>query len=105
ADGAEVDDAGPVARGLNGLAYDAVREQVVRFGGADNASNVRGDTWAWDGTEWTQIADTGPEARYVHAMTFDVAGERVLVFGGVSAPPASAALADTWAWDGAAWTE
>ena len=107
-DGAEwtqVADTGPVARALNGLAYDAVREQVVLFGGADNAGNVLDDTWAWDGTEWTQLADTGPEARYVHAMTFDVAGQRVLVFGGLSAPPASAALADTWAWDGAAWTE
>ena len=61
------------------MAYDAVREQVVLFGGADSASNLLGDTWAWDGTEWTQLADTGPEERAVHAMTFDVAGQRVLV--------------------------
>jgi hypothetical protein len=106
-DGAEwtqVADTGPVARGLNGLAYDAVREQVILFGGAD-ASNLLDDTWAWDGTEWTEVADTGPQARYTHAMTFDVAAQRVLVFGGLSAPPAQAELADTWAWDGTAWTE
>ena len=107
-DGAEwtqVADTGPSARALNGLAYDAVREQVVLFGGGDNTTPVLDDTWAWDGTEWTQVADSGPEARYTHAMTFDVAAERVLVFGGLSAPPAQAELADTWAWDGAAWTE
>jgi hypothetical protein len=63
------------------------------------------DTWAWDGTEWRQVADTGPQARYTHAMTFEVAGQRVLVFGGLSAPPVQAELADTWGWDGAAWTE
>ena len=107
-DGAEwtqVADTGPSARALSALAYDAVREQVVLFGGGDNRSPVLDDTWAWDGTEWTQVADSGPEARYTHAMTFDVVAQRVLVFGGLSAPPASAELADTWAWDGAAWTE
>ena len=63
-DGAEwtqVADTGPGARALNGLAYDAAREQVVLFGGADSAGNVLDDTWAWDGTEWTQVADTGPD--------------------------------------------
>ena len=107
-DGAEwtqVADTGPSARALNALAYDAVREQIVLFGGADNTSPVLDDTWAWDGTEWTQVADSGPEARYTHAMTFDVVAQRVLVFGGLSGPPTSSELADTWAWDGAAWTE
>ena len=101
----QVADTGPDTRGLNGMAYDAVREQVVLFGGADSAGNLLADTWVWDGTEWTQLADTGPEARYVHAMTFDVAGERVLVFGGLNAPPASAALGDTWAWNGDDWKQ
>ena len=96
----QVADTGPGARALSALAYDPVREQVVLFGGSDN-TNLLGDTWAWDGTDWTQVADTGPEARATHAMTFDAAGQRILLFGGLSAPPASAALGDTWAWDGA----
>ena len=86
------------------MAFDVARQRVVLLGGFPTTGAIA-DTWEWDGAEWTQIADTGPEARAVHAMTFDVAGQRVLIFGGLSAPPASAALADTWAWDGAAWTE
>jgi hypothetical protein len=82
-----------------------VREQIVLFGGADDAGTLLDDTWAWDGTEWTQIADTGPAARYTHAITFDAAGERLLVFGGVGGSPTQAELADTWAWDGVTWTE
>ena len=39
------------------------------------------DTWAWNGTAWTQIADTGPEPRSNGAMVED--GRRVLLFGGV----------------------
>ncbi|MFL6111544.1 MAG: hypothetical protein ACJ786_09350, partial [Catenulispora sp.] len=100
----QVADTGPGARALSALAYDPVREQVVLFAGSDN-TNLLDDTWAWDGTDWTQVADTGPEARATHAMTFDAAGQRILLFGGLSAPPASAPLGDTWAWDGAAWTE
>ncbi len=87
------------------MAFDAARERVVLLGGFP-VTGASADTWEWDGAEWTQVADTGPEARYTHAMTFDVAGQRVLIFGGLSAAaPAQAELADTWAWDGGAWTE
>ncbi len=106
-DGAEwtqVADTGPGARALNGSHTTPCASRSSCSVDSDNA-NLLGDTWAWDGTDWTQIADTGPEARATHAMTFDVAAQRVLLFGGLGAPPAGAALGDTWAWDGAVWTE
>ena len=103
ADWTQVSDMGPSARAGGAMAFDALRERVVLFGGTPITGAV--DTWEWDGAEWTQVADSGPEARYTHAMTFDVVAQRVLVFGGLSGPPTSSELADTWAWDGAAWTE
>jgi hypothetical protein len=43
----------PSRRGM-GMAYDAVRGNVVVFGGAyyDGTDEMRGDTWTWDGTTW-----------------------------------------------------
>ncbi len=39
-----------------GSTYDAARSQVELFGGTSNgdALNAFGDTWTWDGTDWTQ---------------------------------------------------
>jgi hypothetical protein len=35
------------------MAYDAARGEVVMFGGR-NFSGPYGETWTWDGTDWTQ---------------------------------------------------
>ena len=58
------------------LAYDSGRSRVVLFGGEDAAFAPLGDTWEWDGDEWTQVADTGPAPRAGHAMCFDAPGAR-----------------------------
>jgi hypothetical protein len=38
------------------MAYDAAHAQVVLFGGfgGDIGGTSLGDTWTWDGTDWTQ---------------------------------------------------
>src|SRR5262245_30518963 len=36
-------------------AYDAARRNVVLFGGAVDATTLLGDTWVWDGFDWTQM--------------------------------------------------
>jgi hypothetical protein len=82
-------------------AYDAQRRQTVIFGGAADQTSWLGDTWGWDGSNWTQLADSGPSARYACAMAFDSGARRIVLFGGSS----GSALADTWQWDGAAWTQ
>ena len=69
------------------MAYDAAREEVVLFGGADN-------TWVWDGTNWIQKSPAhSPTPRSSHAMAYDAAREQVVLFGGF---PAAGLANDTW---------
>ena len=35
------------------MAFDAARSVVVLFGG-DSDSELLGDTWEWDGSQWTR---------------------------------------------------
>lgn len=74
-------------------AYDANRQRVVLFGGSSNSGLV-GDTWEWDGEQWTQLGDTGPLPRSGHALTCDSGRQRIVLFGGVLQN--NVALADTW---------
>jgi hypothetical protein len=75
---------------------------VLLFAGTDLVGTYFGDTWEWDGDNWTQIEDIGPSARAFHATAHDSARGRVVLFGGIG--PAGR-LADTWEWDGQAWTQ
>ncbi|MFZ4575842.1 MAG: Kelch repeat-containing protein, partial [Phycisphaerales bacterium] len=100
-----VSNSGPAARTDHAMAK-LGNGHVLLFGGKTNAgqnSSALGDTWAWDGANWMQLAATGPAARAGHAMTFDSARNRVVVFGGLDA--AGGALSDTWEWNGAAWSQ
>ena len=63
---------------------------------------LRGDTWAFDGTDWTQLQDVGPAARREHAMAYDVARQRVVLYGGGTS---NEDASDTWEWNGTAWTQ
>jgi hypothetical protein len=94
-------DIGPSARVGHTLAYDALHDRVVVFGG-DPGGAPLADTWQWDGTLWTQVADTGPSTRHGAAMAYEPQTQRVVLFGGASGP---GMLGDTWAWDGAEWTQ
>jgi galactose oxidase-like protein len=99
-------DTGPEARRWHGFAYDARRERVVLFGGS-SPSDLLGDTWEWDGEYWTQMADSGPSPRCGAAMVFDEARGRVVLCGGFGQDPQGgySAWADTWEWDGNAWSQ
>jgi hypothetical protein len=44
----------PEARREAGMAYDAGRRQVVLFGGFSEFGVALGDTWTWDGVDWTE---------------------------------------------------
>ena len=96
----------PAARTLPNMTYDAIRKQLVLFGGADTVpipSNVTADTWVRSGSgAWTQpAAFNEPPARFRAAAVYDPLRRRTVLFGGQGA---SSALADTWEWDGAKWT-
>jgi hypothetical protein len=77
------------------MAYDAARGVTVLFGG---------DTCLWDGRTWTQVSRRGdPAARSVHALAYDPDRACVVLHGGTVGRGTDAA--DTWEWNGAAWTE
>jgi hypothetical protein len=73
--------------------------RALLFGGA-TASEVLGETWAYDGETWSQLDVPGPGPRLEHAMA--TLGDRVVVFGGRDR---SGPLGDTWVFDGVEWRE
>ena len=85
------------------MAYDSARGQVVLFGRENAANFLYGDTWVWDGANWTQkFPQTSPPAREAHAMAYDSAHGQVVLFGGSGAASlfGPGYLNDTWMWDG-----
>lgn len=98
----------PVARQAAAGAFDAVRNEVVIYGGETFENTVLAETWAWNGSAWTQhCADNacnsalGP--RYGAAAVFDPARESVVIFGGLNGPSVQSCQNGTFAWDGASW--
>lgn len=78
--------------------------RVVLFGGWDRAAGLRGDTWEWDGSHWTEKSVAGPPPRSRPAMA--TLNGRVVLFGGQTFRDGrDVDLGDTWEWDGSAWTE
>src|SRR5262245_62043177 len=96
----------PSARSDHALAYDSVRDRVVLFGGLTSASSsALGDTWEWDGANWTQRSPAqSPPARQKTALAFDRARGRTVLFGGTENSTIVTYFADTWEWDGTNWS-
>ncbi|HUP70243.1 MAG TPA: kelch repeat-containing protein [Acidimicrobiales bacterium] len=94
----------PSGRRGASMAYDAVRQSLVLFGGIDN-SGFKNDTWTWGGTSWQQQTPPTPlpPARHFGAMAEDAARQRVVMFAGSTT--ASDYKNDTWAWDGTGWVQ
>jgi hypothetical protein len=96
---------GPGARAGHAMAFDARRGRAVLFGG-ERGATLLGDTWEWDGSQWTRAcgsapcATTAPPARFAAAMAYDSQRGVSVLFGGQSQ---TGALADTWEWDGTSW--
>jgi hypothetical protein len=103
----QVADTGPSPRSFFGISSDIKRKRITLFGGARQITPVAaplGDTWEWDGDQWTQHEGVGPPARERHSLAYDPLRERTVLFGGINM--ATAALsADTWEWDGSTWLQ
>jgi hypothetical protein len=106
----------PTGRTKHAMAYDAARGRTVLFGGvgwgapfdlwlcdasADDETRY-GDTWTWDGTDWSNVATSGPPARGGHVLFYMPTRQQTVLAGGYV--PSSGAL-DTWEWDGNSWTQ
>ena len=95
----------PAARNLHTMVFDSARNEVVLFGGFNQAQ--LNDTWVWSGASstWThRFPAVKPPARSFHVMAFDSVRGEVVLFGGVGT---NGYLGDTWVWNGAAqtWTQ
>ncbi len=96
----QVSNTGPAKRFAHVMCYDSIRKKTVLFGGtlAGNPNTIYGDTWEWDGTDWSQVSQDGAPARAYATMDFDSNTKRSILFGGTK-------ISDTWAWDGNEWKQ
>ena len=97
---------GPGERIGHALAFDDITRTVLLFGGVNPAGESLGDTWAWNGRTWRQLAAAGPSPRKWPTMIYDPQLQRTLLFGGrVGQGEAVHSAADTWQWNGSEWTQ
>src|SRR5262249_18816707 len=92
----------PPPRTFAPLVYDAAHHRVVLFGGFAHGAYL-GDTWAWDGTDWSELVATAasPAPRSMHAMAYEEARGVVVLAGGTDG---NMDFPDVWELDGAIWT-
>jgi hypothetical protein len=98
------------ARSQN-LAFDSQRSVTVLFSGEFNIQNPQlrtiGDTWEWNGIDWTQNTTAGGSImRDGHCMTYDSIRHRVVLHGGEEnhGSGTSGLFFDTWEYDGTSWS-
>ncbi len=109
---------GPGKRAHHAMAYDPGRKRFTIFGGYEDAkARPSGETWEFDGTAWNRPSPaSGPAARGFASMSYDPVRRRLVLHGGLAAPceqvddpryqrfRGHSDTADTWEWDGTAWT-
>ena len=92
--------ASPAPRGYASMAYDPATSQLILFGGRGPEF---GDTWAWNGSMWTQLTPvTSPAARDSAALAYDQTTRTLVLFGG---DDGTLIRNDTWSWNGTTWTQ
>jgi N-acetylneuraminic acid mutarotase len=117
--------AGPSGRAWSVMApLDGKLVLLGGFGGTIESGSVLSDTWTFDGDSWTKLDATPPRpARWISMMA--PFAQELVLFGGVAAGSADAGgggsgyggsgsgsgtsalgleLADTWSWNGSAWS-
>ncbi|HEX8792177.1 MAG TPA: kelch repeat-containing protein [Polyangiaceae bacterium] len=91
------------SRGFQTIA--TLGNRVILFGGEQDANHILGDTWAFDGTAWTQLTPAHAPAARFHAGATTYGGKVVLYGGAGAIPNAPPFYGDTWTFDGTDWTQ
>jgi len=80
--------------------FDSTRGLTILFGGLlTNPLRQAGDTWKWDGNDWTEITfASSPPARDGPAMAYDSGRQVMVLFGGNHMGD----ISDTWELSGVA---
>jgi hypothetical protein len=102
----EVNFAGPGNLSHFGMTYDTTANALYLFGGATSTStfsSLTDKTWVLREGSWREVGpDASPSERGAPAMGYDPTRQRVVLYGGFDSSRND--LADTWEWDGEAWT-
>lgn len=89
----------PLARYAHGMVHSQAAGVTLLFGGLAGPGDAYGDTWTWDGTEWTEQQTTlSPSPRAFPSMAYDRDRGEVLLFGGFA--PDVGVDGQTWRWTG-----
>jgi hypothetical protein len=99
------------------LGWDPVSQRVILFGGHVAISLGAGvggynqsvnETWAWDGTTWSQVATSlAPPARSMAAVALDKSAGRLRLFGGCDllSLNCTTVFNDLWEFTGTTWVQ
>ncbi|MDB4780254.1 hypothetical protein OAG46_00490, partial [Planctomycetota bacterium] len=88
------------------MAFDEARGQVVLFGGHDACSANLGDTWTWDGSDWSQVTPAAAAPVPLFGAPFAALPNSAgLMLHGGSNPSGNASYSSTWTLDGDTWVE
>jgi hypothetical protein len=101
--------AAPSPRDIAPMAYDPAMHEVLLYGGqyveggtvhCDDFGRIfcSTDTWAWNGTTWTQLHPPTIPDLGVSTMAFDYAAGQMVLYG------FNFGRYGTWIWDGASWS-
>ncbi len=96
-----VDDEGPMARALAGVAYDTRRARLVMTGGRSMVEDFL-DLWIWDGRGWRSSNEIPGTVSNHFSMVYDPDRDRIVMYGGQDL--SQTIQRDTWEFDGTAWT-
>lgn len=93
----------PSPRHGHAMAYDSIREEIILFGGMGQAnSDLKNDTWKWDGSNWLQLFPMdSPSPRVHHHMVYDSGRDKIVLFGGCG--EGNVDVNDLWEWNGNTW--
>jgi hypothetical protein len=113
----------PPPRNGAAMAYDPATRTVVLFGGWNYDASVfppnvayLGDTWTWNGKDWTEQRPARSPGERLTALVTDPATQSVLLEGGQHAVPSLCTptdqldclfepVIDTWSWNGHTWIQ
>ena len=95
----------PPARAGASMAFlKGFREYMVMFGGIGSNGQVLGDTWQFQGGNWTQLHPTvSPSPRQLSTLIYSPADNEMLLFGGTNATK-TVFYNDTWSFRNGQWT-
>jgi N-acetylneuraminic acid mutarotase len=91
----------PPARGWPNLAYNALADRIILFGGGDKHKTISySDTWVYNynTNTWTEMtSDPHPSGRFYTDLTYDIESNQVILFGGTNKD--DMIFNDTWVYD------